>query len=61
MKAAYPVVLTPGKECISVYVPDFNINTQGIDFANAIEMARDAISIIGIDLEDDGKKIPTPS
>ena len=29
--------------------------------ANAIEMARDAIGIVGIDFEDDGKALPTPS
>ena len=60
MKAAYPIVLKKGKEFIVVYIPDFNINTQGRDLAEAIEMARDAIGIMGIDFEDDGKEIPTP-
>ena len=44
-----------------VFIPDFNINTQGKDITEAIEMARDAIGIIGIDYEDDGKPIPAPS
>ena len=37
-----------------VYVPDMEIYTEGKDFADAIEMARDAIVLKGIDLEDDG-------
>ena len=41
MKAAYPIVMTKGKESIIVYVPDFNINTEGADYADAMEMARD--------------------
>ena len=53
MKAAYPVILSKGVDYIVVYVPDFNINTQGVDYADAIEMARDAIGIMGIDMEDD--------
>lgn len=61
MKNAYPVVMTQGKEFIVVYVPDFNINTQGKDIADAIEMARDAIGIIGIDMEDKGESLPQAS
>ena len=40
MKAAYPIVMTKGKEHIIVYVPDFNINTEGADYADAMEMAK---------------------
>ncbi len=61
MKNAYPVVLTQGKEFILVYVPDFNINTQGKDMADAIEMARDAIGLVGIDMEDENEALPTPT
>lgn len=61
MKNAYPIVLTQGEKFIVVYVPDFDINTQGTDYADAIEMARDAIGIIGIDMEDDGEDLPAPS
>ena len=43
------------------YVPDFEINTQGTDIANAIEMARDAIGVVGIDMEDDGESLPEPT
>ena len=42
MKNAYPIVMTQGKEFIVVFVPDFNINTQGKDVPDAIEMARNA-------------------
>lgn len=58
MKGVYPVILTQGKKFVVVYIPDFNINTQGTDIANAIEMARDAIGIMGIDMQDDGEKLP---
>lgn len=44
-----------------VYVPDMEIYTEGRDFADAIEMARDAIGLKGIDLEDDGKELPYTS
>lgn len=58
MKGVYPVILTQGKKFVVVYIPDFNINTQGTDIANAIEMARDAIGIMGIDMQDDGEELP---
>lgn len=58
MKGVYPVILSQGKEFIVVYIPDFNINTQGKDIADAIEMARDAIGIMGIDIEDEGEILP---
>lgn len=47
MKNAYPVIMTQGKEFIVVFIPDFNINTQGKDVPDAIEMARDAIGLMG--------------
>ena len=61
MKYAYPIVLTPDEEGFTVFIPDMNINTQGGDLAEAMEMARDAIGLMGIDMEDDGKTLPTPS
>jgi len=61
MKTAYPIVMSKGKEFIVVYIPDFNINTQGTDYANAIEMARDAIGLMGIVMEDEKENIPAPS
>ncbi len=61
MKAAYPIVVTKGKTHFVVYIPDFEINTQGKDIAEAMEMARDAIGITGIDMEDEHEEIPVPS
>lgn len=61
MKAAYPIIMSQGAEYIIVYVPDFDINTQGTDYADAIEMARDAIGLMGIDMEDEKEPIPCPS
>lgn len=61
MKNAYPIIMTEGKKFIVVYIPDFNINTQGGSISEAIEMARDAIGITGVDMEDDGESIPKAS
>lgn len=61
MKNAYPVIMTQGKNFIVVFVPDFNINTQGKDIMDAIEMARDAIGLMGIDMQDGGVALPEAS
>jgi len=61
MKAVYPIVLSQGKEHIIVYVPDFQINTQGKNMADAMEMARDAIGLMGIDMEDEREALPAPT
>lgn len=61
MKNSYPIVLTPDKVGYVVYIPDFNINTEGDTLTEAIEMARDAIGLMGIDMEDDKKELPRPT
>lgn len=61
MKTAYPVVISKGEKYLIAYVPDFELNTQGTDLPNAIEMARDAIGIMGIDMEDEQEALPEPS
>lgn len=61
MKNSYPIILTPDGDGYVVYIPDFDINTQGYSLTEAIEMARDAIGLVGIDMEDDGKTLPKPS
>lgn len=61
MKAVYPIILTPTESGYVVFVPDLDINTEGTDLADAIEMARDAIGIWGISEEDAGRKIPQAS
>ena len=61
MKNSYPIVLTPDKVGYVVFIPDFNINTEGDTLTEAIEMARDAIGLMGIDMEDDKKALPEPT
>ncbi len=61
MKNVYPTFIAQNGKDFLVYVPDMDIYTEGTDFANAIEMARDAIGLKGIDYEDDGKPLPVPS
>ena len=58
MKKAYPIMITKGASHMLVFVPDFNIQTQGKDIPEAIEMARDAIGLMGIDMEDEGEALP---
>ncbi len=61
MKAAYPIVMSRDADHILVFVPDFNIHTQGTDHADAMEMARDAIGVMGIGMEDKEEELPRPS
>lgn len=61
MKNSYPIVLMPDKIGYVVYVPDFNINTEGDTLTEAIEMARDAIGLVGIELEDRKERLPFPT
>ena len=64
MKVTYPVIFTDVKDNILIEVPDLAILTQSNDgmdgmgvMANAIEMARDAIGLKCIDMEDNGEKL----
>lgn len=61
MKNSYPIILTPDEPGYIVFIPDFNVNTEGESLTEAIEMARDAIGLMGIDYEDNGKELPAPS
>ena len=62
MKLVYPGVFTPQEDgSYTVYIPDMEINTQGDTLPDAISMARDAVGIVGIDMEDDGKPFPAMS
>ena len=63
MKYAYPVIFTrteDKKDTILIEVPDLEIMTEGFGVADAIEMARDAIGLSGITLEDMSEPIPLP-
>ena len=57
----YPVILTYDDDCILVEVPDMEIFTEGKDLTDAIAMARDAIGLKGISMEDAGETIPSAS
>ena len=61
LKNSYPIILTPDAGGYVVEIPDFEIVTQGDSIPEAMEMDRDAIGLMGIDMEDDGKSLPIPS
>ncbi|QNM07180.1 type II toxin-antitoxin system HicB family antitoxin [Wansuia hejianensis] len=61
MKAVYPVIFTQTDTVVLVEVPDLEILTEGKDLQDAIEMARDAIGLTGISMQDHGESIPEPS
>lgn len=61
MKTVYPVIFTPDGEWFVVDVPDLGISTQGEGLADAIDMARDAINLTGVTLQDNGEPVPEPS
>ena len=46
---------------VLVEVPDLEVLTEGKDMINAVEMARDAIELKCVSMEDDGTEIPLPS
>ncbi|MCI9150541.1 MAG: HicB family protein [Lachnospiraceae bacterium] len=65
MKQVYPTFIlntNDGSEHpFLVCVPDMEIFTEGDTFADAIEMARDAIGVTGISMEDREEALPVPS
>lgn len=65
MKQVYPTFIVntnDGSEYpFLACVPDMEILTEGCTFADAIEMARDAIGLAGISMEDNEEELPVPS
>jgi hypothetical protein len=61
MKKVYPVIFTQTKTAVLVEIPDMEILTEGTDLENAIEMARDAIGLKGITIQDEGIELPSAS
>lgn len=61
MKGVYPVFFTETNDGILIEVPDFNILTEGKDMNDAFKMARDAIELKCVTMEDDKEEIPKPS
>lgn len=61
MAANYPAIFTKLEDGYMVYVPDLECNTQGDDMAEAFAMGRDVVGMMCMDMEDDGKQLPTAS
>ena len=65
MKQVYPTFIVntnDGSEhSFLACFPDMEIFTEGDTFADAIEMARDAIGLAGISMEDNKEELPVPS
>ena len=61
MKGAYPVFIKQVGKDFLVYVPDWEIYTEGYSFVDAIKMARDAIGLSGIVKEDEDMEFPKGS
>lgn len=61
MKKVYSVIFTQTEDVVLIEVPDLEILTEGKDMVDAIDMARDAIGLKGISLEDDSLALPEPT
>lgn len=61
MKSVYPVFFTVTDNVVLIEVPDLDILTEGTDMNNAIDMARDAIELTCVSMEDAKQDIPAPS
>lgn len=65
MKQVYPTFIVNTNDGSDhpflVCVPDVEVFTEGDTFADAIEMARDAIGLAGISMEDNKEELPVPS
>ena len=61
MTTVYSVILTKDKDDILIEVPDLEILTEAKSIQEAVVMARDAIGLTGISMQDNGDSIPEPS
>ena len=61
MTVVYPTFILKEDDYYAVSIPDLEIHTEGDSFADAIYMARDAICMKCITLEDKGKELPKAS
>lgn len=62
MTLVYPIILTPIEDGFyMVNVPDLDIVTEGKDLSEAISMARDAINLKAVTLQDMEQEVPAPS
>lgn len=60
-KLAYPVIFEKDSDGYFVTIPDLGVNTQGDTLADAINMARDLISLYILDKTEDGKTFIKPN
>lgn len=61
MKGAYSIFIKQDGDDFLVRIPDFDIDTQGESIVDAIAMARDAIGLLGIQMEDMDIELPEPN
>ena len=63
-EVVYPVILTYADDVIYVSVPDFGTDegvTYGEDINEAVKSAKEIITLLISDLEDENKELPVPS
>lgn len=61
MEKTYFTFIKKSGEDYLVYVPDMEVYTEGRSIFDAIAMARDAIGLKGVEMEDDGIALPDTS
>ena len=61
MEKTYFTFIKKSGEDYLVYVPDMEVYTEGRSVFDAIAMARDAIGLKGVEMEDDGIALPDTS
>jgi len=60
-RSVYPIIISEEADGYYVSIPDFETATQGESIADAIMMARDVIGLMGIDMQDEGRELPSPN
>lgn len=57
----YLVILTPINGGYLVRIPDFDVETQGESYEDALVMAKDALGLVIKDMAEEGRDIPEPN
>lgn len=61
MKYVYPAVFHQGKDAVTVYFPDLACLSQGKDYLQAFQYAREGLSFHICGMLEDEEKLPAPS
>ena len=61
MRYAYPAVFYQGKDAVTVYFPDLACLSQGKDYLQAFQNAREGLSLHIYGMLEDEEKLPAPS